>query len=48
MEELHSCKMKIQEQKIAEGEKDEEVFNWRSQLKRELNNYEEIVEKLGG
>ena len=48
IEELHSCKMKVQEQKIAEGEEDEEVFKWGLQLKRELNNYEEIVEKLDG
>ena len=27
IEELHSCKMKVQEQKIAEGEEDEEMLN---------------------
>ena len=48
IEDLHSCKMKVQEQKIAEGEEDEEVFKWGLQMKRELNNYEEIVEKLDG
>ena len=48
IEELHSCKMKVQEQKIVEGEEDEEMFKWALQLKRELNNYKEIIEKLDG
>ena len=48
IEELHSCKMKVQEQKIAEGEKDEKVFKWGLQLTRELSNYEELIEKLDG
>ena len=48
IEELHSCKIKVQEQKIADGKEDEEVFKWGLQLKRELKNYEEIVEKLDG
>ena len=48
IEELHPCKMKVQEQKLAEGEEDEEVFKWGLQLKRELNNYEETVEELNG
>ena len=28
IEELHSFKMKVQEQKIVEGQGDEEVFKW--------------------
>ena len=48
IEELHSCKMKVQEQKRAEGEEEEEVFKWGLQLKRERNNYEQIKEKLDG
>ena len=48
IEDLHSCKMKVEEQKITDGEEDEEVFKWGLQLRRELNNYEEIVEKLDG
>ena len=46
IEEVRSCKMKVQEQKRAEGE--EEVFKWGLQLKRERNNYEQIKEKLDG
>ena len=38
--------MKLQERKIAEGEEDEEVFRSELQLKKELNNYEEIIENL--
>ena len=38
--------MKVHEQKIAEGEEDEVVFKLGLQLKRQLNNYEEIIEKL--
>ena len=48
IEELHSCKIKVEEQKIVEGEEDEEVLKWGLQLKKELNNYEEIIEKLDG
>ena len=28
VEELHSCKVKVQEQKIVDGQEDEEVFKW--------------------
>ena len=28
IEELHSCKVKVQEQKIVDGQEDEEVFKW--------------------
>ena len=38
--------MNVQEQKIAQGEADKEVCKWGLQMKRELNNYEETVEKL--
>ena len=38
--------MKLQERKIAEEEEDEEVFRSGLQLKKELNNYEEIIENL--
>ena len=44
IEELHSCKMKVQEQKIEE--EDKEVFKWGLQLKKELINSKEIIEKL--
>ena len=40
--------MKVQEQKIAEREKDDEMFKWALQLKEWLNNYKEIIEKLDG
>ena len=40
--------MKIQEQKIAKGEENEEEFKWVLQLKKELNNYWEIIEKADG
>ena len=38
IEELHSCKMKVEEQKIVEEEEDEEVFKRGLQLKTVENS----------
>ena len=40
--------MKVQEQKIAQREENDEMFKWGLQLREQLNNYEEIIEKLDG
>ena len=48
IEELHSCKMKVEEQKIVEEEENEELFRRGLQLKTKLNNYEQIIKKLDG
>ena len=47
IEELHSCKMKVQEQKIAEREEDEKVLKWGLQLKKEAEQLQGNYRKVG-
>ena len=42
IEELHSCKMKVEEQKIVEEEEDEEVFKRGLQLKTVENKVKQL------